>query len=34
MSIRIRFALRPKNRLTGYREWTPDAAETMIKELA
>ena len=34
MSIRIRFALRPKNRLTGYREWTPDVAETMIKELA
>ena len=34
MSIRIRFALRPKNRLTGSREWTPEAAETMIKELA
>lgn len=34
MSIRIKFSLRPKNLLTGYRDWTPKAAEKMIKELA
>lgn len=34
MSIRIKFSLRPKNLLTGYRDWTPKTAEKMIKELA
>lgn len=34
MSIRIKFTLRPKNRLTGFREWTPEAAEALVKALA
>lgn len=34
MSIRISFGLRPKNRLTSLRSWTPIAAEAMVKELA